>query len=139
MTSQFWSKALIRMVAGLGGGFILGALSGFWRGIETTDALLFGLFCALSGLVAGAIGHLLFAGPGTASSVRSVVNYSVIGATFFTCLSLATPESLAELMNIQGPTASIVAGLIGGATGGVMFVILQGGYAGVKPASAEKA
>ena len=132
MESKSLNLAFIRTIAGTCGGFTLGALSGYFESVGTESILSFGMFCAIAGLITGAIGHILFIKPGPTSAVRSILNYAVIGAVFFVSISLVTPESLAELMGVRGSLQSMTGGLIGGAMGGAIFVILVGGYSGAQ-------
>jgi len=130
MESKSMKLATKRIVAGTFGGFTMGTLLGIFNSAGTLNALSFGLFCAISGLIAGAIGHLLFAKTDHTAVVRSIFNYAIIGSVFFFSLSVVTPEVIAELLNVQGALKSMVVGLIGGAAGGATIVILFGGYSG---------
>jgi len=129
MTTKALNPVLIRMAGGTLGGFTLGFLSGIFVDIGTPNALSFGLFCAIAGLLAATAGHFLFSGVSHSQTVRSILNYAVIGAVFFVALSLFTPGDLAASMNIGSPLASLVAGLLAGGVGGALFAILLGGYA----------
>ena len=129
MTSNNSKLVATRLVAGSFGGFTLGILSGVFENVGYSNSFSFGLFCAVSGLLAGAVGHLLFSKPGL-PAIRSIVNYAILGAVFFVSLSLITPDLISELMNVQGPLKSMMVGLIGGGAGGATIVILIGSYSG---------
>ncbi|MEQ9104568.1 MAG: hypothetical protein RIE53_07700 [Rhodothermales bacterium] len=125
----------MRAVAGAFGGFVLGALTGLLGEAGVPYSLSFGFFCAIAGLLAGAVGHVLFARVDHSAAIRSIGNYAIIGSVFFVSMSLATPDSISVMMGgVPGPLASLVAGFVGGAAGGATILILLGGYAGASRA-----